>query len=62
MKKYIEKMKDLQQVFIALEEAYDKVSSDLLQWGLEKKGVSTNYIDVTKDIYDNVIISLRSVQ
>lgn len=48
MKKYIEKMKDLQQVFIALKEAYDKVSSDLLQWGLEKKGVSTDILMLQK--------------
>jgi len=45
-------------VFIKLEEAYDRVTSEVLWKCLKKKEVSIPYIRVIKDMYDEVKISV----
>jgi hypothetical protein len=47
-------------VFIDLEKAYDKVPRNVMRWALQKHKVSTNYITLIKDMYDNVVISVRT--
>jgi hypothetical protein len=60
MKRYREQKKDLHMVFIDLEKAYDKVSRNIMRWALQKYKVSTKYITLIKDMYDNVVISVRT--
>jgi hypothetical protein len=47
-------------VFIDLEKAYDKVPRNIMWWALQKHNVSTKYIIIIKDMYDNVVISVRT--
>lgn len=61
IKKYWEKKIDLYMIFIDLEKAYDKISRDLLCWVLENKGISINYINVIKEMYDNVATRVRTI-
>jgi hypothetical protein len=52
-----EQKKDLHMVFIDPEKAYDKVPRNVIWWTLQKHKVSTKYI---KDMYDNVVTSVRT--
>jgi hypothetical protein len=52
--------KDLHMVFIDLEKAYDKVPQNVMWWALQKYKVSTKYITLIKDMYDNVVTSVRT--
>jgi hypothetical protein len=47
-------------IFIDLEKAYDKVLRNVMLWTLQKHKVSTKYITLIKDMYDNVVISVRT--
>jgi hypothetical protein len=47
-------------VFINLEKAYDKVSRNIMWWTLQKHKISTKYITLIKDMYDNVVTSIRT--
>ena len=47
-------------VFIDLEKAYDGVPSDLIWWVLDKRSVPRDYIDIIKDMYERVVISVRT--
>jgi hypothetical protein len=47
-------------VFIDREKAYDKVTRNVKWWALQKNKVSTKYITLIKDMYDNVVISIRT--
>jgi hypothetical protein len=44
--------------FIDLENAYDKVPRNT--WALQKHKVSSKYITLIKDMYDNVVINVRT--
>jgi hypothetical protein len=46
-------------IFIDLEKAYDKVPRNIMWWALQKDKVSTKYITLFKDMYDNVVTSVR---
>jgi hypothetical protein len=46
-------------VFIDLEKAYDKVPKNVMWWALQKRKVSTKYIILIKDMYNNVVTSVR---
>jgi hypothetical protein len=46
-------------IFIDLEKAYDKVHRTVMWWTLQKHKVSTRYITLIKDMYDNVVTSVR---
>src|SRR4051812_6815371 len=60
MERYWEQKKDPHMVFIDLEKAYDKIPWNVMWWALEKHKVPTNYINLIKDIYDNVVTSVRT--
>jgi hypothetical protein len=48
-----EQQKDLHMVFIDLD--YEKVPKNIMWWVLQKHRVSTKYITLIKDMYDNVM-------
>jgi len=60
MERFREQKKDLHMVFIDLEKAYDKVLRSAMWWALEKHKVSTKYIELIKDMYTNVVTSVRT--
>jgi hypothetical protein len=60
MKRCREQKKDMYMVFIDLEKTYDKVPRNVMWWALQKYKVSTKYIILIKDMYDNVVTSVRT--
>ena len=60
MERYREQKKDLHMVFIDLEKAYDKIPQNVMWWALEKHKVPVKYITLIKDMYDNVVTSVRT--
>jgi hypothetical protein len=60
MKRCMEQKKDLHMVFIDLEKTYGKVPRNVMWWSLQKHKISTKYITLIKDMYDNVVISVRT--
>jgi hypothetical protein len=47
-------------VFIELEQAYDKIPRNVMWWALEKHKVPIKYVTPIKDMYNNVVISVRT--
>jgi hypothetical protein len=60
MERCREQKKDLHMVFIDLEKAYDKVPRSIMWWALQKHKISTKYIILIKDMYDNVVTSVQT--
>uniref|UniRef100_A0A8I6WS22 Reverse transcriptase domain-containing protein n=1 Tax=Hordeum vulgare subsp. vulgare TaxID=112509 RepID=A0A8I6WS22_HORVV len=60
MERYREQKKDLHMVFIDLEKAYDKIPHNVMWWALDKHKVPIKYITLIKDMYDNVVTSVRT--
>jgi hypothetical protein len=60
MKRCREQKKYLHMIFIDLEKAYDKVPRNVMWWALQKHKVSSKYITLIKDMYDNVVTSVRT--
>uniref|UniRef100_A0A8I6Y6K2 Reverse transcriptase domain-containing protein n=1 Tax=Hordeum vulgare subsp. vulgare TaxID=112509 RepID=A0A8I6Y6K2_HORVV len=60
MERYREQNKDLHMVFIDLEKAYDKIPRNVMWWAFEKHKVPIKYITLIKDMYDNVVTSVRT--
>jgi hypothetical protein len=60
MERYREQKKDLHMIFIDLEKVYDKVPRNVMWWVLQKHKVSSKYIALIKDMYDNVVTSVRT--
>jgi hypothetical protein len=58
MERYREQKKDLHMIFIDLKKAYDKVPRNVMWWALQKHKVSSKYITLNKDMYDNVATSV----
>jgi hypothetical protein len=46
-------------IFIDLKKVYDKVPRNAMWWALQKYKVSSKYISLIKDIYDNIVTSVR---
>jgi hypothetical protein len=57
IERYREQKKDMHMVFIDLKKTYDKVSRNIMWWALQKHKVSTKYITLIKDMYDNIVTS-----
>jgi hypothetical protein len=55
-----EQKKDLYMIFIDLEKAYDKVPRNVMWWALQKHRVSSKYIILIKDMYNNAVTSVRT--
>jgi hypothetical protein len=47
-------------IFIDLDKAYDKVPRNIMWWALQKHKVSSKYITLIKDIYDNIVTSVQT--
>jgi hypothetical protein len=47
-------------IFIDLEKSYDKVPRNVMWWTLQKHKISSKYITLIKDMYDNVVISVQT--
>jgi hypothetical protein len=60
MVRYKEQKKNLHIVFIDLEKAYDKIPRNVLWWVLKKYKVPAKYITLIKDMYDNIMTSVRT--
>jgi hypothetical protein len=60
MKRCMEQKKDLHMIFIDLEKTYDKVPRNVMWWALQKHKVSSKYITLSKDMYDNVVTSVQT--
>jgi hypothetical protein len=60
MERYKEQNKDLHMVFINLKNAYDKVTRNIMWWVLQKYKVSTKYITLINNMYDNIVTSVRT--
>jgi hypothetical protein len=56
----LEQKKELHMIFIDLEKTYDKVPRNVMWWALQKHKVSSKYIILIKDMYDNVVTSVRT--
>jgi hypothetical protein len=60
MERCREQKRDMHMIFIDLEKTYDNVPRNVIWWALQKHKVSSKYITLTKDMYDNVVISVRT--
>jgi hypothetical protein len=55
----MEQKKDMHMIFIDLEKTYDKVTRNVIWWALQKHKVSSKYITLINDMYDNVVTSVQ---
>jgi hypothetical protein len=60
MERYREQKKDMHMIFIDLQNVYDKVPRNIMWWALQKHKVSSKYITLIRDMYDNVVTSVRT--
>ena len=60
IERFRERKRNLHMIFIDLEKTYDKMPREVLWWTLMKKGVPIKYIDIIKDIYDEVVANVRT--
>jgi hypothetical protein len=60
MERCRKKKKDIHIIFIDLKKAYDKVHRNVKWWALQKHKVSSKYITLIKDMYDNIVTSVRT--
>jgi hypothetical protein len=59
MERCREQKKYLHMIFIDLEKVCDKVTRNVMWWALQKHKVSSKYITLIKDVYDNVATSVQ---
>ena len=60
MERFREQKKDLHLVFIDLEKAYDKIPRNVMWWSLDKHKVPSKYMTLIKDMYNNIVTSVRT--
>jgi hypothetical protein len=58
MERCREQKKDQHMIFIDLEKTYYKVPRNAIWWALQRHTVSSKYITLIKDMYDNVVTSV----
>ena len=46
--------------FIDLEKAYDKIPRNVMWWSLDKHKIPSKYVNLVKDMYNNVVTSVRT--
>ena len=59
MEQYRKKKKDLHMIFIDLEKACDKIPRNVMWWALDNHKVPTKYVELIKDMYNNVVTSVE---
>ena len=59
IEKYLAKMKNLHMVFIDLKTAYDRVTTDLIWWFLNKMNILRGYIVIIRDMYEGAVTRVR---
>jgi hypothetical protein len=59
MERCREQNKDMHMIFIDMENAYDKVPMNVMWWALQKHKVSSKYITLIKDMYNNIVTNVR---
>ena len=47
-------------VFIDLEKTYDRVPRHVLWWVLNKKAVPLKYVSIIRDMYEGVVMNIRT--
>jgi hypothetical protein len=60
MERCREQKKDMHIIFIDLKKAYDKVPRNVMWWVLQKHKVSSKYITLIKNMYDNIVTSVQT--
>ena len=60
MERFREQKKHLHLVFIDLKKAYDKISRNVMRWSLDKHKVLSKNVTIIKDMYNNVVTSVRT--
>ncbi|WP_375667144.1 RNA-directed DNA polymerase, partial [Bartonella sp. AC326YNZD] len=60
MERYREAKKDLHMIFIDLEKTYEKVPRNLIWWALQRKKVTSRYIELIQDMYRDATTMVRS--
>ena len=60
MERFREQKKDLHLVFIDLKKAYDKIPRNIMWWASDKHKVPSKYVILIKDMYNNVVTSVRT--
>jgi hypothetical protein len=60
MEQHRKQKTDLKIVFIDLEKVYNKILSNIMWWTLDKHKVSSKYVGLVKNMYDNVMTSDRT--
>ena len=60
MELFREQKMDLHLVFIDLEKAYDKILRNVMWWSLDKHKAPSKYVTLIKDMYNNVVTSVRT--
>jgi hypothetical protein len=59
MERCREQKKDMHMIFVDLKNDYNKVPRNIMWWDLQKHKVSSKYITLIKDMYDNIVTSVR---
>ena len=60
MERFREQKKDIHMVFIDLEKVYDKIPRNVMWWALDKHKVPSKYVTLIKNMYNNVVTSVRT--
>ena len=60
MEWFREQKNDLYMIFIDLEKTYDKIPKNVMGWSLDKHKVPLKYVTLIKDMYNNVVTSVRT--
>ena len=60
MERFREQKKHLHLVFIDLKKAYDKILRNVMWWSLDKHKIPSKYVTLIKDMYNNVVTSVRT--
>ena len=59
--KYKEKQKDLHMTFVDLEEAYDRVTRDLIWWARRNRAIPEGYLKVIHDMYRGTKTRVKTI-